>query len=104
VLRATSVNSVYLASLTNTPRIAAQKARLGQGDAVVHINSRALGSIEVELPPRDEQDAIAKVLVDTDHEIRAFKARLTKVKLIKQGMMQEFLTGRTRLPVMEKAT
>lgn len=79
----------------------AQKARLGQGDAVVHINSRALGSIEVDLPPRDEQDAIAHVLVDTNNEIRALEAYLAKAKSIKQGMMQELLTGRTRLPVVE---
>ncbi len=102
VLRAPGVNPVYLSLLANTPSIAAQKARLGQGDAVVHINSRALGSIEVDLPPRDEQNAIANVLVEADKEVRALEARLTKAKAIKQGMMQELLTGRTRLPVPEE--
>ena len=101
VLRAPDVNPVYLASLINTPIVAARKARLGQGDAVVHISSRALSSIEVDLPPRDEQDAIAQVLVDADNEIRALKVSLVKVRRIKQGMMQELLTGRTRLPVAE---
>lgn len=101
VLRAPGVNPVYLSLLANTPSIAAQKARLGQGDAVVHINSRALGSIEVDLPPRDEQNAIANVLVEANKEVRELEARLTKAKAIKQGMMQELLTGRTRLPVLE---
>ncbi len=104
VLRAPDVNAVYLASLTNTSRVAAQKARLGQGDAVVHISGRALGSIEVQLPSLDEQDAIAYVLIDTDQEIRALNARLVKTKSIKQGMMQELLTGSTRLPVVEEET
>jgi len=103
VLRAPSVNPVYLSSLANTPRVIAQKARLGQGDAVVHINSGALGSIEVDLPPCDEQDAIARVLVDTNNETRVLEARLTKAKSVKQGMMQELLTGRTRLLVMEES-
>jgi type I restriction enzyme S subunit len=101
VLRAPDVNPAYLAALANSPRVAAQKARLGQGDAVVHINSRELGSIEVDLPLRDEQDAIAQVLVDADSEIHALRSRLTKAKAIKQGMMQELLTGRTRLPIKE---
>jgi type I restriction enzyme, S subunit len=101
VLRAPDIDPVYLASLINTPKISEQKARLGQGDAVVHISNRALASIEVDLPQRDEQEAIARVLVDADSEIRCLEARLTKAKTIKQGMMQELLTGRTRLPVAE---
>jgi type I restriction enzyme S subunit len=103
VLRAPRVNPIYLSYLTNTPIIATQKARLGQGDAVVHISSRALGSIEVDLPPRDEQDAITRVLVDTKNEIQGLNVRLAKAKAIKQGMMQELLTGRARLPVAEEA-
>ena len=92
-----SFNSVYLATLANTPHVANQKARAGQGDAVVHISSRALAAIEVELPSTAEQDAIAAVIVDADREIDVLKSRLEKVKLIKQGMMQQLLTGRTRL-------
>jgi len=103
VLRAPDINPIYLACLTNTPKVAAQKARLGQGDAVVHISSGALASIEVDLPPRDEQDAIAAVLVDIDDEIRRLKARLSKARSIKQGMMQQLLTGRARLSIAEVA-
>jgi type I restriction enzyme S subunit len=102
VLRPQAVNPVYLSSLSNMPRVAAQKARLGQGDAVVHISSRALGSIEVDLPPRDEQDAIVGALVDADNEIRCLELRLTKAKAVKQGMLEALLTGSTRLPVIER--
>jgi type I restriction enzyme, S subunit len=45
----------------------------------------------------DEQSAIAKVLSDMDVNIDAIELRLTKTKQLKQGMMQELLTGRTRL-------
>ena len=97
VLRGGTFNSVYVAALMNSPGIAAQKARLGQGDAVVHINSSSLGSIELTLPLLDEQNAIAAVIVDVDREIEALQRRLDKARRVKQGMMQELLTGRTRL-------
>ncbi|MEX2217074.1 MAG: restriction endonuclease subunit S [Phycisphaeraceae bacterium] len=44
-----------------------------------------------------EQTAIATVLADMDTEIAAIEAKLSKARLIKQGMMQELLTGRIRL-------
>lgn len=50
-------------------------------------------------PQHDEQRAIGSVLVDCDSEISALRRRLTKARRVKQGMMQELLTGRTRLPV-----
>lgn len=57
-------------------------------------------SFEFELPvDRHEQDAIVQVLDDADDEIEALERRLRATRAIKQGMMQELLTGRTRLPV-----
>lgn len=47
---------------------------------------------------KDEQVAIAKVLSDMDEEIQKLKQRLEKTRRIKKGMMQELLTGKTRLP------
>ena len=48
-------------------------------------------------PQRDEQIAIATFLSDMDAEITALEARCEKARVLKQGMMQELLTGRTRL-------
>jgi type I restriction enzyme S subunit len=104
VLRGDQCNPVYLALLANSPEVVVQKARAGQGDAVVHIYSHALAAIEVTLPPRSEQDAIAEVILDADREIRLLRDRLAKARYIKQGMMQELLTGRTRLPESEVVT
>ena len=53
--------------------------------------------IAVPVPHEDEQAAIAEVLSDMDTEITALEARLAKTRDLKQGMMQELLTGRTRL-------
>ncbi|OBJ91220.1 hypothetical protein A5639_10940 [Mycolicibacterium conceptionense] len=92
-------NAVFLAALTNLPTVASQKSRAGQGDAVVHISSRALGDIQVEIPLKIEQDAIAGVIIDADRELAALERRLEKARAVKTGMMQELLTGRTRLPV-----
>jgi len=53
--------------------------------------------IEIDLPSPEEQRAIAAVLSDMDAEIAALEARRDKTRALKQGMMQELLTGRTRL-------
>lgn len=88
---------MFMGYYCNTAPINAQKASKGQGDAVVHISAAALSSVEVTLPPLDEQTAIAAVLADMDAELSALKARRDKTRLVKQGMMQELLTGKTRL-------
>jgi type I restriction enzyme S subunit len=51
----------------------------------------------VVVPPSDEQQAIAEVLSDMDAEIDALVAQREKAELVKQGMMQELLSGRVRL-------
>jgi type I restriction enzyme S subunit len=51
----------------------------------------------MRLPSVAEQTAIAAVLSDMDAELAALEARRDKTRALKQGMMQELLTGRTRL-------
>jgi type I restriction enzyme S subunit len=53
--------------------------------------------IAIKVPPPDEQAAIAAILSDMDAEIAALEAKLAKARSLKQGMMQELLTGRIRL-------
>ena len=54
--------------------------------------------IQIPLPPNvQEQTAIAEVLSDMDAELAALEQRLAKTRDLKQGLMQELLTGRTRL-------
>jgi type I restriction enzyme S subunit len=60
-------------------------------------NGRLLSSVVLNLPSGPEQSAIAEVLSDMDAELIALEARRDKTRALKQGMMQELLTGRTRL-------
>jgi len=97
ILRPVGADPVFMGYYCNTSPINAQKAGKGQGDAVVHISAAALGSIAVRLPKQAEQTAIATVLSEMDAELTAHEARRDKTRALKQGMMQELLTGRTRL-------
>lgn len=56
-----------------------------------------LRNMEISLPSEQEQTAIATILSDMDEERQALEQRLSKTRQIKQGMMQELLTGRIRL-------
>mgnify|MGYP002623952799 CR=1 FL=1 len=60
-------------------------------------------SFAVTLPRSDEQLAIAAVLDDAEAEITVLENQLTKARDVKQGMMQELLTGQTRLPIEDDA-
>jgi len=71
--------------------------KLATGISVFGISKGSVRTIEVSLPPVAEQTAIAAVLSDMDAEIAALEQRLAKTRALKQGMMQELLTGRTRL-------
>ena len=67
------------------------------GGAQPHIHPVDLMPLQVPLPPLPEQQAIACVLSDMDAEIAALEQRRDKTSAIKQGMMQQLLTGRVRL-------
>lgn len=97
VLSPENVDSMYLGYYLNTRQVVKQKSSLGQGDAVVHISASALGDIDIFLPILNEQTRIATILSDMDAEITALENKLAKYQQIKQGMMQNLLTGGIRL-------
>ena len=61
------------------------------------INLGPISNIRIELPDFNEQTRIATILSDMDAEIAGLEEKLSKYKQVKQGMMQELLTGRVRL-------
>ena len=67
------------------------------GGTRAKLNGHILMQLALDLPPLAEQQAIAQVLSDMDSEIEQLKKKLSKYQQIKQGMMQELLTGRIRL-------
>jgi type I restriction enzyme S subunit len=72
-------------------------ALLNSGTAQPKLNKQTCEKILILKPHSNEQNEISTVLSDADKEISLLEARLSKTKAIKQGMMQELLTGRTRL-------
>lgn len=68
------------------------------------LNKSELYKIEVNFPNEEsEQTVIAEILTDIDAEIAALDARVEKIRLLRQAMMQALLTGRIRLPVRHDA-
>ena len=71
---------------------------LCSGSTFLEIGKNQLAAYQVQVPAtKAEQTAIATLLSDMDAELAALEARLAKARQIKQGMMQELLTGRIRL-------
>lgn len=68
-----------------------------EASGVPSLNARTIETIELACPVPKEQAAIADVLSEMDAELTALEARRDKTRLLKQGMMQELLTGKTRL-------
>lgn len=67
-------------------------------------NGKQLSAIELPVPPKPEQEAIAEALSDIDTLIVNLEKLIAKKKAIKQGAMQELLTGKRRLPGYEATT
>ncbi|MGC8116646.1 restriction endonuclease subunit S [Metapseudomonas otitidis] len=68
-----------------------------EASGVPSLNAKTIENIEIHAPPLPEQTAIAAVLSDMDADLAVLEQRLAKTRALKQGMMQELLTGRTRL-------
>ena len=91
------LNPAYLSQYFKTERywmwVIVNSMRSGQPG----INGNEYGDFLLTYPSVEEQNAIASILSDMDEEIQALEQRLGKTRQIKQGMMQELLTGKTRL-------
>jgi type I restriction enzyme, S subunit len=77
--------------------IKAMVKTLGQHGTQANLNKAIVQDFYLDLPPREEQTAIAAVLSDMDAELAVLEARRDKTRDLKQAMMQELLTGKTRL-------
>ena len=71
--------------------------RIADTTSIPQINNKHINPLKIPLPSFAEQQAIAEILSDMDAEIESLEQQRDKIKLIKQGMMQELLTGKTRL-------
>jgi type I restriction enzyme S subunit len=90
-------NTYFVFTLINAPDFRTKAANAGTGSTRKRIGLTTLKKLEMYCPPLREQTAIAEVLSDMDAELAALEQRRAKTRALKQGMMQELLTGRTRL-------
>ena len=67
------------------------------GSTVYHLYGTDMNNFIVEFPKIEEQTQIANILTDMDIEIKQLEIKIDKAKKVKQGMMQELLTGKIRL-------
>lgn len=88
----------FKAYLQFIPSFREQLLRLAAGTKVLATTRSYISSVILMLPEVTEQSAIADVLHDSEQEIDALRVRLSKARDMKTGMMQQLLTGRTRLP------
>ena len=72
-------------------------AEVAQGISIIHINAKVLSNMIINYPSRDEQAAIADTIDDMDAEIASIEAERKKMIQIREGAMNDLLTGRVRL-------
>jgi type I restriction enzyme S subunit len=91
------LNNQYRRYCFQTADIKQQFRFFAVGTKVSGISKTNIAKLTLPVPSIPEQTAIASILSDMDSEITALEEKLAKARQIKQGMMQELLTGRIRL-------
>lgn len=72
--------------------------QLSAGSTINHLYQKDLVKFDLFVPPTiEEQEAISEILFDMDSEIHKLEDKLNKYEEVKQGMMEELLTGKVRL-------
>lgn len=103
-IRSNRLNTTFAGYLLRAPAVRRQIVARGQGAVRANIGQSELGSVMVPLPPAHEQAAIAEALGDISSLIAGLENLITTKRQIKQGAMQELLSGRRRLPGFETKT
>lgn len=94
-----SLDARFLQRVLSSPPIITAIENASVGSTMINLNQGTLGNLLVPLPPtKAEQEAIAEALSDADALIESLEQLLIKKRQIKQGAMQELLTGKKRLP------
>lgn len=87
------IKYIYYFLLLNQEKIFTMQT----GGAQPHVHSKDIGNIYVKLPQKEDQKLLSSILCEIDLEIEKLEAKLLRYQKIKQGLMQELLTGRTRV-------
>lgn len=90
-------NPIFLSYYLNSSIGRKIMSTLAQGATRYNLSKNNFAETIIELPIKEEQTAIASILSDMDAEITALEQKLEKCQKLKQGMMQQLLTGKIRL-------
>ena len=97
-IRSTIVDINYLKELICSTLFTAYCDSVKTASAIPHISPADIYNFKINYPSEEsEQTRIASILSDMDKEIESLEQKLSKYKRLKQGMMQELLTGKIRL-------
>lgn len=96
--RSDVLHARYLAAYFESDFCARMIDRWAGGAAQPNLGAKSLARFVIPLPAKCEQEAIAGALSDADALIESLEKLIAKKRQIKQGAMQELLTGKTRLP------
>ena len=91
------IDSKFLFHLINSDHYHSLFVKLAKPGTQIYLNTNDVLDFEIIIPNIEEQVRIATILSDMDAELSALEQKLEKYKKIKLGMMQELLTGKTRL-------
>lgn len=98
VIRGREAKRSYLIYTLASRFVTEQFTKIMSGSTRSSVGMEVLRELQIKLPSTEhEQSAIAAVLSDMDAELTALEARRDKTRAVKQGMMQELLTGKIRL-------
>lgn len=87
----------FLSYMFSSKQVKMQIDKLTTGMKVYGITKNNLKTIDIAIPTFSEQIEISNTIFDIDNEIESLEFKLSKYKTIKQGMMQQLLTGKIRL-------
>ena len=96
-LRREDVDKNYMFHICLSKLYLSKIKETATGSTVRHTSSKSIHDVVISLPPFPEQQAIVQILSDMDTEINQLEQKRHKYTLLKQGMMQQLLTGKIRL-------
>jgi type I restriction enzyme S subunit len=99
VIRPTTKNLIpeYLRYVMCSPLFRRFLDRLAAGSTISHLYQKDFVNFAFAVPAVDEQVVVSKMLDDVDSEIRTLIEQSAKLRMVKEGMMQDLLTGKVRL-------
>lgn len=97
VLRSEDVNAEYLINEILSDEFYSQMEAWATGNSYPSVNTSEVELMEINVPPRDEQERIASVLYTVDSKVEVLNERYDKLTRLKQALMQDLLTGQTRV-------